>query len=106
MKPLKFVSYTALAILVIQIGLTISIPFRFPNGIVAWEIVITTDLLLATLCGFLLMFPKFKKNAQSKALIGAALLPLSFTIMGWTPWIITTVFLVGLLGIKLVVSRL
>ena len=106
MKTLKFVSYTALVILLIQIGLTISIPFRFPNDIVAWDIVISTDLLLAILCVLLLALPTLKKNNQSKVIFSAALVSMIFTIIGWTPWIITAVFLIGLLGIYLVFLRI
>lgn len=105
MKTLKFVSYTALVILLIQIGLTISIPFRFPNDIVAWDIVITTGLILAILCALLLTLPKLKKNNQPKVIFGTALVSVIFTYMGWTPRIITVIFLVALLGIYLVFSR-
>jgi hypothetical protein len=106
MKTLKFVSYTALVILLIQIGLTISIPFRFPNDIFAWDIVISTDLLLAILCVLLLTLLKLKKNNRPKVIFGAALVALIFINMGLTPWIIPAVFLVALLGIYLAFSRI
>jgi hypothetical protein len=62
MKSLKFVSYTSFVILLIQIGLTISIPFRFPDDSVAWDVVISTDLLLGILCVLLFMLPKLRKK--------------------------------------------
>ena len=106
MKTLKFVSYTALVILLIQIGMTVSIPFRFPDDIVTWDIVVSTDLLLAILCVLLLTLPNLKKNNQPKVIFGIALVPLIFAYMGWTPWIIIIIFLVALLGIYLAYSRM
>ena len=106
MKTLKFVTFTAVAILLVQIGMTISIPFRFPGDSVAWDIVISTDLLLAFLCALLLILPKLRKNDHLKVIFGAALISIIFTAFGWTPWIFTVVFLGALLGIYLALSRL
>lgn len=106
MKTLRFVSYTALVTLFLQIGLTISIPFRFPNDIVAWDIVVSTDSLLAIMCALLFMFPKLRKNNQPKVIFGAVLVSMILTVIGWTPWIITAIFLVALLGIYLAFSRI
>jgi len=106
MKILKFVSYTALAVLLIQIGLAISIPFRFPGDSVAWDIVISTDLLLAILCALLFMLPRLKKDARPKVIFSAALVSVIFTIIGWTPWIFIVPFIVALFGIYLVSSRI
>jgi uncharacterized BrkB/YihY/UPF0761 family membrane protein len=106
MKTLKFVSYTALAVLLIQIGVTVSIPFQFPGDSVAWDIVISTDLLLAILCALLFMLPRLKKDTWPKVIFGAALVSVIFTIIGWTPWIFIVPFIVALFGIYLVSSRI
>ena len=106
MKTLKFVTFTALIVLLIQIGLTISIPFRFPGDSVAWDIVISTDLLLAILCALLFMLPRLKKDTWPKVIFGAALVSVILIIIGWTPWIFTVPFLVAILGIYLVSLRI
>ena len=106
MKTLKFVSYTALAVLLIQIGLTISIPFQFPGDSVAWNIVISADLLLAILCALLFMLPRLKKDTWPKVIFGAALVSVILIIIGWTPWIFIVPFIVALFGIYLVSSRI
>ena len=106
MKTLKFVSYTALAVLLIQIGVTVSIPFQFPGDSVAWDIVISTDLLLAILCALLFMLPRLKKDTWPKVIFGAALVSVILIIIGWTPWIFMVPFLVAILGIYLGSSRI
>jgi uncharacterized BrkB/YihY/UPF0761 family membrane protein len=106
MKTLKFVSYTALAVLLIQIGVTVSIPFQFPGDSVAWDIVISTDLLLAILCALLFMLPRLKKDTWPKVIFGAALVSVIFTIIGWTPWIFIVPFIVALFEIYMVSSRI
>ena len=106
MKTLKFVSYTALAILLIQLGLSISIPFRFPGDSVAWGFVISTNLLLGILCVLLFMITRLRKNNQPKVIFGAALLSVIFTIIGWTPWFFIIPFIVAIFGIYLASSRI
>lgn len=106
MKTLKFVSYTPLIILLIQISLTISIPFRFPGDSVAWDIVISTDLLLAILCALLFMLPSLKKDTRPKVIFSAVLVSVIFTIIDWTPRIFMVAFLVAILGIYLASSRI
>ena len=106
MKTLKFVTFTALIVLLIQIGLTIFIPFRFPGDSVAWDIVISTDLLLAILCALLFMLPRLKKDTWPKVIFGAALVSVILIIIGWTPWIFMVPFLVAILGIYLGSSRI
>jgi uncharacterized BrkB/YihY/UPF0761 family membrane protein len=101
MKTLKFVSYTALAVLLILIGVSVSIPFQFPGDSVAWDIVISADLLLAILCALLFMLPRLKKDTWPKVTLGAVLVFVIFTIVGWTPWLFMIPFIVAIFGIYL-----
>ena len=105
MKTLKFVSYASLIVLLIVIGLTISIPFRFPNSSVTWSIIITTNILLMTLCALLFLLPRVKISTLQEILLCVLLVSLIFMIAGWTPWIFTVIFLVALFGIYIAFSQ-
>ncbi len=99
MKTLTFVSYVTLVVTAFDVALTVSIPFRFPNSYVAWHIVLSSYALMVILCALLFVLPKLRFDATWKTLVGAALIGLLFNLAGWSPWIITIVFLLALLGL-------
>jgi hypothetical protein len=105
MKTLKIISYVSLAILLFEIGLTVSVPLRFPGSSIAWSIVLTSDLLLASLCGLLFLLPRVRPENLQKILIGLALSCAVFTFIDWTPWIISEVFLIALLAVSVISAR-
>jgi Na+/H+-translocating membrane pyrophosphatase len=99
MRILKFVSYAALVIFLLTTLLDISLPFRFPNSTIAWPIILSTDVLLASLCGLLFLLPKVKSDILSKIMAGLVVLSVAFAILKWAPWIFTAIFLASLLVI-------
>ena len=63
MKLYKFVSYTSWVIVALSMLLLASLPFRFPNSTIDWELAILFLSPAVVLVGFLFVRPHLSKEA-------------------------------------------
>jgi hypothetical protein len=95
MKLYKFVSYTSLVIVALNVLLLASLPFRFPNSSIAWEPAILLLSPAVVLVVFLFVKPLLSKKVYlflNVAFVGIAIW---LTIEKRMMLIVLGIFLIG-----------
>ncbi len=95
MKMHKFVSYGSLVTIILGALLLATLPIRFPNSSIAWELAIlflTPALLLVAL---LFVKPLLSNNALLLATILLAGIAVLTAIAGWMSPVLLAIFLVA-----------
>ena len=95
MKLYRFVSYASLGIIVLAILLLLSLPFRFPNSIIAWEGAILFLSPAVVLVVLLFVKPLVSKKVFLFLTVGLVGLALWLTREGWMSPILFAIFFVA-----------
>ena len=96
MKVYKFVAYSSLAVVLLTAILFASLPFRFPNSIIAWSAIIRFSVPAIILVGLLFVKLIMPLKTFRILLTILAILAIVATLVGWMAYIILGIFLIAL----------
>jgi hypothetical protein len=96
MKIYKTVAFSSLAILVLTAILVASIPFFFPNSIIAWKPMLIFSVPGIALAVLLFIRPALTLRAFRISLALAAMVSIIATYVGWMAFVVLCIFLAAL----------
>ncbi len=96
MKVYKIIAYSSLAIVLLTAIVIVSLPFRFPNSIIAWRPIILFSVPAITLAGLLFVKPIMPLKTFRILLAILAILSIVAMLVGWMAFIILGIFLIAL----------
>ena len=96
MKVYKFVAYSSLAVVLLTAILFASLPFRFPNSIIAWSAIIRISIPAIILVGLLFIKLIMPLKTFHILLVILAILAVVATFAGWVASIILGIFIIAL----------